>query len=168
MKEFYEKHTDKVYKFFYIKSLDRATAEDLTSETFMLFVEEKQRKKIEQPTKYLYGIMRNVWIEFLKAKYRIRMVELDEIEDFESYSDKAIEDFEVSEEPITRLRPYLELLPEKQRLVLTMRIFEERSVKDTANALGKDVNYVKKTHQRALKTLRALIKEPYIASEAQL
>jgi DNA-directed RNA polymerase specialized sigma24 family protein len=59
--DFYDQYVGKVYKFFYIKTLNRHIAEDLTSQTFIALVESLGSKKIDNPQKYLYGIMRNNW-----------------------------------------------------------------------------------------------------------
>lgn len=168
MSEFYDKHVDKVYKFFYIKSLDRSTAEDLTSETFVAFVSKNNAITISDKTKYLYGIMRTVWIEFLKRKYKENVADIEGIEDFEDYSVNIIDSFEESESPTNRLQPYVDMLPVKQRRVLTMRVLENKSVQETAEELGKDKNYVKTTYKRALQSLRTMLQEPYLQQEAQL
>lgn len=162
LKDFYDEYIDKVYKFFYIKALDRHTAEDLTSQTFLMFVESKNNgKEIEDNKKYLYGIMRNVWLQFLRKKYQEAISGLEEIEDFADYSAGEVARFE-SIPPANRILPYIDKLPKKQAKVLTMRLVEQKSIKQVATILKKDNNYVKTTYHRALISLREMLREPYI------
>ena len=162
MDEFYDEYVDKVYKFFYIKCLNRSVAEDLTSETFISFMDSLAKKSIDDHKKYLYGIMRNVWLEFLKQKYQAQITDFETVENFEEYATQAVYDFEITEDPVSRLMPYVKQLPEKQRMVVMMRVFQNMSVRDTADVLEKDSNYVKTTYSRAIKRLRLILEKPYI------
>lgn len=164
---FYDEHIDKVYRFFYFKSLHVHTAEDLTSQTFLAFVEQSSIRTIDEPTKYLYGVMRNMWLGFLRAKYDSALADLEGIDDFEEYV-STVNDQELSEDLPQRLRKYIEQLPEKQRMVLVMRVMDDMSVKDIAKELGRDRNYVKTTYKRAIATLRSIINEPYMWGERRL
>ena len=159
---FYDEYADKVYKFFYIKSLDKSTAEDLTSQTFVAFLEKVNAIEIEKYKEYLYGIMRTVWITFLKNKYKESIKYLEDVEQFDVYSERVIEDDESKSNIKERLQIFIEKLPDKQKTVLRMRIIEDMSVKAVAEELGKDKNYVKTTHQRALKRLREIMEQPYL------
>lgn len=162
--KFYDQYVEKVYKFFYVKSLNRHVAEDLTSETFTAFVQSLNIKEVDDPKKYLYGIMRNTWIEFLKDKYRQKQQSLESIENFEEYVTQEVKTFEDAEHQ-SRLKPYVDRLPEKQRLVLVLRVFSGLSVRETAETLGRDKNYVKVTYRRAIASLRSAIQSPFLDEE---
>jgi RNA polymerase sigma-70 factor (ECF subfamily) len=160
--QFYDEYVDKVYKFFYIKNLNKQIAEDLTSQTFTLFVEQISNKDILDYKKYLYGIMRNIWLQFLRDKYKESLDYLESIDDFETYTKYDVYNFESTELPENRLRIFVDKLPEKQQQVLNMRIYENLSTGEVAKLLGRDKNYVKTTYQRALKSLREMIDMPYV------
>jgi RNA polymerase sigma-70 factor (ECF subfamily) len=160
--EFYNLYVDKVYKFFYIKCLNRQIAEDLTSQTFTLFIEQSNHQQINDNKKYLYGIMRNTWLQFLRNKYQESILYIESIEDFEDYSESEINEYEEIEKPILRIRVYVEKLPAKQRQIVEMRIFENLSVGETAARLNKDKNYVKTTYKRGLISLRNMLTAPYL------
>jgi RNA polymerase sigma factor (sigma-70 family) len=162
LEKFYDEHADKVYKYFYIKSLHRATAEDLTSETFLLFMEQAKIHEIDNYTKYLYGIMRNTWLQFLRSKYQQALTDVEDIEDFASHVEMNIEQFDEAKSTSNRLIPYIETLPAKQREVLIKRLIEEKSISEVATELGKNKNYVKTTYHRALTTLRTKLTNPYM------
>ena len=160
--QFYEEYVDKVYKFFYIKNLNKQIAEDLTSQTFTLFVEQASHQDIDNYKKYLYGIMRNIWLQFLREKYKESLEYVESIDDFETYSKLDVYDFESSVRPENRMRPFVDKLPKKQNQVLTMRIYQNMSTSEVAKQLGRDKNYVKTTYQRALKSLRGMLETPYM------
>jgi RNA polymerase sigma-70 factor (ECF subfamily) len=165
LESFYDEHIDKVYKFFYIKCLNRDVAEDLTSETFTLFMKQAEKVDVQDATKYLYGIMRNVWLGFLKEKYAASLQHIEDIADFETHAQETVSEFEAEEPRENRLLPFINKLPERQRKVLVMRSLQGKSVQETATELGKDKNYVKTTYHRALKSLRVILDTPYIENE---
>jgi RNA polymerase sigma-70 factor (ECF subfamily) len=160
IEELYDEHVDKVYRFFYIKSFDKSIAEDLTSQTFMTLCEQMQDpvRAIQDHKKFLYGIMRNHWLMYLRQKYRRGETTIENIEDFADYVEEEISDYS-GLTARQRAEVYINQLPEKQRDIVARRLLEERSIKDIAADIGKDSNYVKTTYKRGLKRLRQLIDE---------
>jgi RNA polymerase sigma-70 factor, ECF subfamily len=159
LEELYDEQSGKVYKFFYIQCLNRSVAEDLTSQTFITFMDKASALHIDTPKKYLYGIMRNVWLEYLREKYESMTSDIEAIEDFEAHTDAEIETFIGTDEP-TRLKKYVDRLPDAQRTVIVMRHYNNQTNKEVAEELGKDMNYVKVTYKRGIKSLRKLIESP--------
>lgn len=162
LESFYDEHVDKVYKYFYIKSLNKAIAEDLTSDTFVSFMEQSKAHEINDHIKYLYGIMRNTWMQFLRSKYEQALTDVENIEDFAVHVENNITNFDEAKNVSNRLLPYIEKLPSKQREVLIKRLVEEKSISAVAIELCKEKNYVKTTYHRALTTLRARLANPYM------
>ena len=156
--QFYSDNIDKIYKFFYINCFDVKTAEDLTSQTFLAFIE-KSDNDVLNPQKYLYGIMRNVWLLYLRDKYDHTAHTVDIDEDFETYAEKAVSEYE-NKATDEKLQELVNKLPEKQRQVIIMKYFHNMNVKDIAQELQKDKNYVKTTVKRGLKTLRNVLSSP--------
>lgn len=162
LEEFYEAYVDKVYKFFYVQCLDVPTAEDLTSQTFISSIQ-KLDETIEDPKKYLYAVMRNVWADHLRKKYKESIDTIATIEDFGAFADEKVADYE----GLTlagRAKRYLDKLPEKQRIVAHLRFIEDRTVKEVANELGKSSLYVKTTQHRAVTNLRKMFNESELRS----
>lgn len=162
LEEFYDEHVERVYKFFYFKSLNKQVAEDLTQETWIRYIE-KQRT-IDDTKKYLYGVMRNCWLEFLREKYSSLTSDIEQQEDFEQYVEMENR-ANVSDDLPARVQQYIDLLPDKQRQVFELRFVQGLNIKEAAYELGKDKNYVKITYKRALGTLRSIIKEPYLYTD---
>lgn len=156
----YDLHVQKVYKFFAVKSLNKSLAEDLTSQTFMLLVERMQvdEPQIEDHKKFLYGIMRNVWLMHLRKKYQQAELSIESIDDFEAYIEEEVSEYETLTVK-QRAEVFVKQLPKRQQQVVGMRLLEDKSIKDIAEYLDKDRNYVKTTFKRGLKRLKELVAE---------
>ena len=157
---FYEEYADKVYKYFYVQCLDQHIAEDLTSQTFVEFIAKIQEDlSIKDNKKYLYGIMRNTWANYLRAKYRDLVDSVESIEDFEQHAEESVESFE-SKTMKERALTFITKLPHAQRQIAYMRLIEEKGLGEIAGEIGKNIFYVKTTQSRAIKSLRAMLEHP--------
>lgn len=158
LSKLYEEHFDKIYRFFYYKVQSTESAEDMTSETFMTFVRlVGENKEIENIKAFLYGIAKNVFLQFLKSKYRegIAFSVIDE--DFEGQTSEFLEEVEECETPEETLLKFLDKLPEKQKEIIRLRFIDKLSLSDICAKMNKDMNYVKTTQKRGLKSLRKLV-----------
>lgn len=154
----YREKLKAVYKFFYFKSFNQTIAEDLTSQTFLIMVEKMYDNDlvISDHTKFLYGIMRNMWLRYLQEKYQQQEQFIEDIEDFESYvAEELSREVQTSDEE--RVKRYVDQLPSSQQRVMTLRLVQKRSLDEICRLLGKDMNYVKTTQKRAIKNLHRLI-----------
>lgn len=156
----YDRHFDRIYQFFLVKMRDQQIAEDLTSETFYLFVKNlKTKEDISLPDHFLYGIAKKVFLQYLKRKYHEKTI----IKQFERLNGEELfleKDAEIEKESLTpeeRLKQYLDKIPQKQSEVLYYRLIDKMSMKEIAKKLGKNVNYVKVTQHRAIKNIRRII-----------
>lgn len=153
--QLYDENFDKLYKFFYYKVLSKDIAEDLTSETFLSFADiTRTSREIEKPSHFLFGIAKNIFLRYLKDKYRQGIPFTDLGDDFEEYCTKFVEEIEESETIEEKLKKYLKYIPEKQKEVLTLRFLEKLTLKEICIKTGKNMNYVKTMQRRGLKSLR--------------
>lgn len=159
----YKQHFSAVYKFFYFKSFDQTTAEDLTSQTFLILVQKMYDPDmtITDHKKFLYGIMRKVWLRYLQAKYRNQEQLIGDIEDFEAYVEAELtREAETTDEE--RIKRFVDKLPSSQRKVMELRLLERQNLGEICSQLGKDMNYVKTTQKRAIKNLQKLIEGEHL------
>ncbi len=164
LSKLYEEYFQKIYKFFYYKVLLKEVAEDLTSETFMVLAEKiEYEEKIENDRAYIYGIARIVFVKYLQRKYKEFTLDLSDKdyllkdEKFLRYAESFVEDIEEKETSEERILPYIDKLPEKQKIVIQMRLIEKYRLKEICEKLGKNMNYVKTTQKRGLKRLKELV-----------
>ena len=156
--DLYERHMRTVYGFFMVKTMHRQVAEDLTSDVFLRTLEqlESGAASIQDPEKYLYGVMKLTWIGYLRNKYTQPVTHIEHFEDFAQYAAETVEVF-LGQQLAERAAPFIAALPEKQRAVLTKRLLEGYSLQEIADSLGKDMNYVKTTQRRGLANLRRAV-----------
>lgn len=153
----YETHIETVFRYFYYKCLNKSVAEDLTSESFMALAEKmRSEAHIDDPVKYLYGIMRNNWNKYLREKYNLSIVLSDSIEDIAESVAMETEEWEsVSLEE--RAMKYINRLAPRQREVAFRKLILKDSNKQIADDLNTTRNNVKVTLRRALRTLERII-----------
>jgi RNA polymerase sigma-70 factor, ECF subfamily len=156
IEQLYESELNRVFGFFMFKCSDRATAEDLTSQTFLSAFEqfENANKVIDDHKKYLYGVMKMVWLNYLKQKYSDPLILLEKSDDFDKFQKL---DFSNESFLVERLLKYIDRLSDVQSTVIRYRFIEGYSSSDVQKMLGKDANYVKTTQKRALAKLRELV-----------
>lgn len=157
--QFYDDYVEKVYKYFYIHCLDRHSAEDLTSQTFVFFLDKIENNQIEDHKKYLYAIMRNVWADYLRLRYKQAFESLDNMEDIDTHVQQTIDGFETKTLK-ERASLYIDRLPDKQREIAHMRLIQELSPKDIAGQIGRSSFYVKTTQGRAIRNLKKMLDQP--------
>lgn len=157
LEDLYKLHAAKVYSFFYLQSGNQQTAEDLTSQTFTILVEKMagHGQPIDDPKKFLYGVMRNVWLMHLRKIYRQNEEAVESVDNFETYVSNEV-DAKTTAELKRRAETFINRLPRQQKRVMELRLLQEMSIKEIAHHLGKDRNYVKTTYKRGLKRLKAL------------
>jgi RNA polymerase sigma-70 factor, ECF subfamily len=153
----YNQQFDKIYGFFYWKTFSKQNAEDLTSETFLIFAEKyaESPEDILDKEKFLFGIMRNVWLRHLQNKYKLNEVLT---EDFDSFVSETVE-LEVDSTDEQRVMKFVERLPTKQAKVMRLRLINRLPLSEICTVLNKDMNYVKTTQRRGIANLKKLISE---------
>lgn len=157
LSQLYDVHFEKIYRFFFYKVLNREVAEDLTSQTFLAFAKEsKDRNDIKSPQSFLYGIAKHIFLRYLRDKYKDPEISID-VEEFEDYVEEEIKNTNSGKDILDKLTELLPQLPPKQRHVIRMRFIDKLSIAEMCKILNKDANYVSKTQQRGLQSLRKIL-----------
>jgi RNA polymerase sigma-70 factor (ECF subfamily) len=156
----YQENVRTVYGFFVAKTFNQSLAEDLTHEVFTTAFEQYRNpaKHIEDKQKYLYGVMKLTWTQYLRRKYQNAEHSVEDIDDFSEYAEETIQ--AVKEQSIIdRALPYIKQLPDKQQQVMLLRFRDGLSLKEICQQLNCDMNYVKTTQKRGLASLKQLVNE---------
>lgn len=163
------RHKDKIYRFIYLKVRDTALAQDIFQDTFIKVVNTLKAGTYNEEGKFLPWAMRiahNLVIDFFRKSNKVRMVSESSSarEDFNIFHTLKLEDENVQDE-ITRLEletqmvDLIEHLPDSQRDILKMRIFNEMSFKDIAEMEDISINTALGRMRYALINLRKLIEK---------
>jgi RNA polymerase sigma-70 factor, ECF subfamily len=156
----YDQYADTVYRYIYYRVGGRATAEDLTSETFL-----RALRRIGTFTwqgrdfgAWLVTIARNLVADHFKSsRFRLEvttgeMLDANEVE--RSPEDSVLESLSNA----ALLEAVRKLNPQQQECV-TLRFLQGLSVAETARVMGKNEGAIKTLQYRAVRTLARLLPE---------
>lgn len=76
-----EEHYDKIYRYCFFKLGQRETAEDITQETFLRFLNNKSYRNIDKQLSYLYTIAGNLCIDEYRKRKTVPLNAEEQIED---------------------------------------------------------------------------------------
>ena len=117
---------DKLFQYCYSRVSSRETAEDITQETFLRFLEHPEYKGSPHEIQYLYTIARNLCIDEYRKKPTDELPE--DIPDDHGGESEWIDRL--------ALRSVLDRLPEDERELIVLRYVSELSVSDLARMHG--------------------------------
>ncbi|AXG78478.1 ECF subfamily RNA polymerase sigma factor, BldN family [Streptomyces paludis] len=156
----YDQYSDTVYRYIYYRVGGKATAEDLTSETFL-----RALRRISTFTyqgrdfgAWLVTIARNLVADHFKSsRFRLEvttgeMLDANEVE--RSPEDSVLEHLSNA----ALLEAVRKLNPQQQECV-TLRFLQGLSVAETARVMGKNEGAIKTLQYRAVRTLARLLPE---------
>lgn len=163
------RHKDKLYRFIFMKVRNQALAEDLFQEVFVKIINTLKAGSYNEEGKFLPWSMRiahNLVIDhFRKAnKFRTISESTSLKEDFNIFHLLASDEINVQEKICKNELEYqmiqlIEYLPESQKDILKMRIFNEMSFKDIAELEDISINTALGRMRYALINLRKLIEK---------
>lgn len=138
-----EEQYDKIYRYCYFKTHSRETAEDITQEAFLRFLESRSYTDRGSALQYLYTIARNLCTDEYR---RAKTCPLDE-ESLGSYSDG---------EMLMRssLKDALDRMDEEDRELLLLRYVNELPVKVIAGLYGISRFALHRRLSKAIKDLK--------------
>lgn len=155
--DLYDLHFERVYAFVIRRVRDRDAAEELTAEVFHKALANLRAFESRGAPfgAWLIRIAANAVID--RAKRTVR-----EVVDSDGLPDQGVDpDVDLDRiEQSARLFRLVDELPTDQRAVIVDRFVDERSIRETAQRLGKTEGAVKQLQFRALDTLRRRMRGP--------
>ena len=130
---------DKIYRFCYLRVRHRETAEDLTQETFLRYLEHPQYHSIDKTLQLLYTIAGNLCKDQYRKKSAVELSETDA-------SDENIEENVLSSFSLSQALGHLD---ETDREMILLRYVNEVPV----NVIGKIYNISRFAVSRRLKRI---------------
>jgi RNA polymerase sigma-70 factor, ECF subfamily len=134
----YNQYAKDVYRFSYRLTGDADEAKDITSETFVRIWTSAKEIRVESVKAYLFTIARNLYLHNKRRKKKLTSLD-EEMRDTLARPDKVLEDRSELDEVLKAVQ----LLPEIDRIVLTMRAEDELSYEEIARSTGLPVSTVK-------------------------
>ena len=163
-----QRHQSKIFGFIYSKVNDRDLSDDIFQDTFIKVIKTLKSQSYNEEGKFLPWVMRiahNLVVDhFRKAKKMPLQRETDEYSVFNFMTDNGlnIEGQMISDQVASDLTKLLDELPEDQKEVLIMRMYQDLSFKEIAELTGVSINTALGRMRYALLNLRKIIEKNQI------
>lgn len=160
-----ERHQSKIFGFIYSKVADRDVSDDIFQDTFIKVIKTLKSNAYNEEGKFLPWVMRiahNLVIDhFRKNKKMPLFRETEEFSIFSIMTDNepTIENQIITNQVETDLKRLIEELPEDQKEVLVMRMYQDLSFKEIAELTGVSINTALGRMRYALLNLRKVIEK---------
>lgn len=163
------RHKNRIFNFIKLKVKDAALAQDIFQDTFVKIIQTLKKGNYNEEGKFLPWAMRiahNLVIDYFRKANKVKMISetSSKSEDFSIFSvlelsEENIQDTLTREELEHQMVCLVDHLPENQREIILMRIFQEMSFKDISEKEDISINTALGRMRYALINLRKLIEE---------
>ncbi|AWA30702.1 RNA polymerase subunit sigma-24 [Flavobacterium magnum] len=158
-----KRHQSKIYGFIYSKVSDRDIADDIFQDTFIKVIKTLKSNAYNEEGKFLPWVMRiahNLIVDHFRRNKKMPMSrDTEEYSVFSYMSDNEpnIEARMITNQIEKDLQKLIMELPDDQREVLLMRIYQDMSFKEIADLTGVSINTALGRMRYALMNLRKII-----------
>lgn len=160
-----KRHKQKIYSFIYSKVYDRDVTEDIFQDTFIKVIRTLKKGAYNEEGKFLPWVMRiahNLVIDFFRKNSR--MPKFDNSGEFSIFSVLSDNTLNAEKQIIKNqvehdVRRLVEELPDDQKEVLLMRIYDDMSFKEISDKTGVSINTALGRMRYALINLRKIIEK---------
>ncbi|RWX01567.1 RNA polymerase sigma factor [Flavobacterium cerinum] len=160
-----KRHQSKIYGFIYSKVTDRDIADDIFQDTFIKVIKTLKSNAYNEEGKFLPWVMRishNLIVDHFRRNKKMPMYrETEEFSIFSIMTDNSpnIENRIITEQVENDLQRLIQELPDDQKEVLQMRIYQDLSFKEIADLTGVSINTALGRMRYALMNLRKVIEK---------
>ena len=165
LKTLIQRHEKKVFSYIMLSVKNRELAEDIFQDTFIKVINTLRSGNYKEEGKFIQWVMRianNLKIDYFRKQQHMPVFEGNgdfDIFDLINGSDPSAEQKLITEQIYAEITSLVKLLPEEQREVLEMRIYQDISFKDIAEITNVSINTALGRMRYALINLRKIIKE---------
>ena len=159
------RHQSKIYGFIYSKVTDRDIADDIFQDTFIKVIKTLKCNAYNEEGKFLPWVMRiahNLIVDHFRRSKKMPMFrETEEFSIFSIMSDNSpnIESRIITDQVENDVKRLIEELPDDQKEVLQMRMYQDMSFKEIADVTGVSINTALGRMRYALMNLRKVIEK---------
>ncbi|MBR6091981.1 MAG: sigma-70 family RNA polymerase sigma factor [Bacteroidales bacterium] len=164
-----DRYQNKIYSYVLMLVKDKQLADDIFQDTFLKIIRTIKAGAYKEEGKFIQFAMRishNLIIDHFRKAKRLPMVDPTK-EDYDMldnarFKDPSIEEQIVTEQTYDDVRKMIEFLPAEQREVLVMRMYDDMSFKEIAEATNVSINTALGRMRYALINLRKMAKEMHV------
>ncbi|WP_175578701.1 sigma-70 family RNA polymerase sigma factor [Tenacibaculum aiptasiae] len=160
-----KRHQQRLYSFIYSKIQDRDTTEDIFQDTFIKVIRTLKKGSYNEEGKFLPWVMRiahNLIIDYFRKSNRMPTFNnTDDFDIFSVLSDGTLnaENQIIKEQILSDVKDLVEELPEEQKEVLKMRIYNDMSFNEISENTGVSINTALGRMRYALINLRKIVEK---------
>jgi len=160
-----KKHQSKIYGFIYSKMPDRDVADDIFQDTFIKVIKTLKSNSYNEEGKFLPWVMRishNLIVDHFRKNKKMPMLrETEEFSIFSILTDSSLNaEGRIITDVIEKdLQKIILGLPDDQKEVLMMRIYQDLSFNEIADLTGVSINTALGRMRYALMNLRKIIEK---------
>ncbi|WP_299161849.1 sigma-70 family RNA polymerase sigma factor [uncultured Tenacibaculum sp.] len=160
-----KRHQQRLYSFIYSKIQDRDTTEDIFQDTFIKVIRTLKKGSYNEEGKFLPWVMRishNLIIDYFRKSNRMPTFNnTDDFDIFSVLSDGALnaENKIIKDQILSDVKELVEELPEEQKEVLKMRIYNDMSFNEISENTGVSINTALGRMRYALINLRKIVEK---------
>ena len=163
-----KRHQSKIYGFIYSKVGDKDVSEDIFQDTFIKVIKTLKSNSYNEEGKFLPWVMRiahNLIVDYFRKNKKMPMFR--ETEEFSIFSIMTDNNPNIEAQMITSqvendLQKLIDELPNDQKEVLVMRIYQDLSFKEISELTGVSINTALGRMRYALMNLRKVIEKHQI------
>lgn len=159
------RHKSKIYGFIHSKVQDREVCEDIFQDTFIKVIKNLKKKSYNEEGKFLPWVMRiahNLVIDFFRKNKKMPLKrDTDEYSVFSLFTDSelTIENKMIADQIESDVTRIIEELPEDQKQVLKLRMYDDMSFKEISEVTGVSINTALGRMRYAIINLRKIIEK---------
>jgi RNA polymerase sigma-70 factor (ECF subfamily) len=163
-----KKYQSRIYGFIYSKIADRDLVDDIFQDTFMKVIKTLKSQSYNEEGKFLPWVMRiasNLIIDHYRKNKKMPMLrDTEEFSVFTFLKDDShnVESKIINEQVERDLRKIIEHLPNDQKEVLIMRIYQDLSFKEISEMTGVSINTALGRMRYALANIRKVVEKNQI------
>lgn len=168
------RYKSKVFTNIYLIVKDTYIAEDLTQDTFIKAINTLRGNRYNEEGKFKPWILRiahNLAIDHFRRKKRYPTIVMEDgsnVFNTLEFSEAPYENIQVQQDTKTKLRAFIQELPDNQREVIMMRHYQEMSFQDIAEQTDVSINTALGRMRYALINLRKKMKQHKIAYDQNI
>jgi RNA polymerase sigma-70 factor, ECF subfamily len=164
-----DKHQTQIFHYILSKIKNREVANDIFQDTFIKVIKTLKSGNYNEEGKFLPWVMRishNLVIDFFRRESKVRMISessslSDEFNVFSLMKDEGlnVEQQITKDEMESQVSSFIQYLPESQREILMMRIYQDMSFKEIADLKDISINTALGRMRYAVLNMRKLMEK---------
>ena len=151
----YDMTFDKVYRSVFHRVLDTYIAEDIVSQVYMKVIKGLRSFRGDTEGEFFSWVLRIAYTTTLDSwRYQVDTDAIDHSSIEFWYSTDLAADIDTHDK-LSEVLNYMEVLPERDRAIITMRIWDDLSYEEIAKISGESLSNAKKIVSRGLEKITA-------------